>query len=114
MKKTLIILTGLFIIGCSHLTKEERAEKNCHDEALAFQMTESFVKNRLKSPSTAKFASIINDNVSMKNTEGCTHVVKSFVDSQNGFGATVRNKYVAVLTYSKETNRWTLNKINIR
>ena len=114
MKNILIILTGLFVIGCSHTTKKERAERDCHDKALAFQMAESFVKNRLKSPSTAKFASIIDDEVSMKNTENCTHIVKSFVDSQNVFGATIRNRYIAVLTYSKETDRWTLDKINIR
>jgi len=116
MKKIIMmfIIMGLFLTGCSRETKEEIAERECHDTVISFQMAKIFVKKRLKAPSTAKFASIVDDGVSIKNRRKCTHKVKAFVDSQNGFGAMIRNYYEVTMTYEKDTSKWYLDKIEIK
>jgi hypothetical protein len=60
----------------------------------AYVISQSFVKQRLKSPKSADFSlmdfsySKVNDN---------TITVKSYVDSQNDYGTEIRNNYVIVL-----------------
>jgi len=116
MKKLVMLLLtmGIFLTGCSKETKEEKANRECHDTLSSFVVSQSFIKKRLKAPSTAKFATIVDDGVSIKNTKNCTHVVKAFVDSQNGFGAMIRNYYQVTMTYEKDTNRWHLDNIEIK
>jgi hypothetical protein len=55
-------------------------------------MCEDFVKDRLKSPSTAEFASIIANGVTVVK-DGKQYHMRSWVDSQNGFGAMLRTRF---------------------
>ncbi len=57
------------------------------------------VRKQLRSPATAKFS---EDRVVEE--VGATHYVHGVVDAQNGFGATVRNKYECIATAMGE--RW--------
>lgn len=50
------------------------------------------IKENLKSPSTAKFTSKL-DEVTIKDLGNNTYVVSSWVDSQNSFGATIRSDW---------------------
>lgn len=72
--------------------KEERKQKD--DAALNAQL---LVKRKLKSPSTAKFPPTSTAKIT-KSATG-TWIVSSYVDSQNGFGAMVRNDWVAEIKY---------------
>lgn len=56
-----------------------------------------FVKQRLKSPSTAEFPP--TSTATVKKTPNGTFVVSSYVDSQNAFGATLRSSWVAEIRY---------------
>ena len=116
MKKLIMVLfiMEIFLTGCSKETKEEKANRECHDTLSSFVVSQAFIKKRLKSPSTAKFATIIDDGVSIKNIKNCTHVVRAFVDSQNGFGAMIRNNYKVTITYEKDINKWHLDNIEIK
>lgn len=76
----------------------------------AFVMSQSFVEDRLKAPSSAKFpwmhtATIIDQGAGK-------FVVSSYVDSQNSFGAMLRSNYSATLTCSG--NDWRLVDLTIR
>lgn len=65
----------------------------------ALSMSQLFVKDRLKSPSSAEFG-YGEDQVFQKNDS--TFIVESYVDSQNSFGAMLRSKYVCTLYFDQE------------
>jgi len=74
------------------LPKEDTA-----DEWDAFFMSQTFVEKRLIAPSTAKFASLRQSQITKENKN--TWIIQSYVDSQNNFGAMIRTHYRAKLTY---------------
>lgn len=58
---------------------------------------ERFVTKRLKSPSTAKFASVIWDGVRAVKSGKNQYTFRSWVDSQNSFGAMIRTQFNCVI-----------------
>lgn len=72
---------------------------------------EDFVKARLRSPSTAKFASLWNVNFTDMGNR--TWRVASYVDSLNAFGAEVRTYFDAVVRYVGN-DRWELVSLDTR
>lgn len=85
--------------------------KEREEEALmsdAFYTSQAFIEQRLKSPSTAKFAS--RDESKVLNMGENLYVIVSYVDSQNGFGAMIRTKYNIALKYT-EDKKWKLERL---
>lgn len=82
---------------------EEYAKKYTDISALRF--SEDFVKERLKSPSTAEFISLteLMDGVPVTKVNDTTFVVNSWVDSQNSFGAMIRSQYSCKMTFIPST-----------
>jgi hypothetical protein len=70
--------------GASHPPKPAPTPGDAH------LICQQFVKDRLRSPSTAKFADL-NDVKAFK--EAGHFTVLGYGDSQNGFGAQVRTRY---------------------
>lgn len=87
----LAVLLALAGWGCSLLTGDDKegetggARYACHD----------WVEQRLKSPGSANFEDY--DEGSVTRT-GDTVVVRGWVDSDNSFGASVRNTYTCTVT----------------
>ena len=52
------------------------------------------VKARLKAPATAKFADIMKTQMAVK---GGTYTLLSHVDSENGYGANIRQRFLCEL-----------------
>ena len=95
---------------------EEKAqddEKACSSDVSAFVMSQTFVKQRLKAPSTADFPYISSDGVQTQYKGNCTHQVLAYVDSQNSFGAKIRTKYYVKLKNEKGTDSWKLLEIKL-
>lgn len=65
------------------------------------------VRGQLKSPSTAKFPGSLESNEQARETEDGERVWAGYVDSQNGFGATVRTAFIC--TYSPATQEFVAN-----
>lgn len=65
-------------------------------ETLAFIQCQDFVKERLRAPATADFPSLDRTSWDMSDN---TWVVKSYVDSQNGFGAMLRSNWHCKVQY---------------
>lgn len=82
------------------------AKRKCNDTILAYVTSKSFVKPRLKSPSTAVFPSA--SAISSTALGGCKFSVSAYVDAQNSFGATIRTPYSAILEYFPKENSWTI------
>lgn len=56
------------------------------------------VKEKLKSPSTAKFPASSSEYLAQKAEDENIWVVSGYVDAKNGFGATIRTKWIATFT----------------
>ncbi len=108
-----IALIMLFFPGCDNRTPEEIAEDNCKDTSLAFVVAREFVRDRLKSPSTAVFPLQVYDDVRVFYSGDCRHEIFAYVDAQNSFGATIRTPYYAKVEYRKATNRWILKNLDM-
>lgn len=79
--KSFVVLGGVGLIGCGPPANgaPQDAESAC----------ETFVKQQLKSPSTAQFTVTMHGQIV---GDGLWAVVGT-VDAQNSFGATIRNSY---------------------
>lgn len=74
----------------------------------AFSKMKSFVRSKLIAPSTAEFPSWVGDPPNIVQHEGGrTYVVMGYVDSQNVFGAMLRQNYIGRLRHEQDDN-WTL------
>lgn len=71
-------------------------------EYLAKTVCQGFVKKQLKSPTSARFSEESATKASGRWT------VSGVVDSQNSFGAMVRNQYTCTTTYQKDGDQWNL------
>ena len=110
--------TPMMIVGLPDRSQSSRtasassgygSEKECGDEASAFVASKDYVKTRLKSPATADFPFLDFQHAEM---EDCQMLIRSYVDSQNGFGAMIRSNYDAVLEYKRD--RWELVALRIK
>lgn len=79
----------------------------------ACAMSQTFVRQQLKAPSTATFPPRTEENCGASKI-GETWQVHSFVDSQNSFGAMIRSEYWVKMVYDPEGKTWTLTEITIR
>ena len=97
--------------GCG-LTDLDSNSANEVTEWHACSITEKFVSDRLKAPTTATFP---RGNCSAAKTDK-SWTVRGYVDSQNSFGAMLRGKYFATVRTTEWKNGrwyWELDSINI-
>lgn len=65
---------------------------------MARVMIEDFVKRRLGSPGTVKFPGLFSgDRREVEELSGGRYRLRSYVDSQNAFGALIRTSFEAVV-----------------
>lgn len=112
------ILVGLIIIGSlfssggdtTTSTKEKKPAVSWEEQdnsIAAYIMAERFVKERLKSPSTAKFPGrSVTKNQIIKGEDN-QYIISSYVDSQNSFGATIRTNFMVIVKQVDKDN-WRL------
>jgi hypothetical protein len=108
-----VVLVAAFLVWCgtrdSNATSSTRpaaaaeAPKPAHDKIGAWVMAQEFVKRRLKAPGTADFGSVFKDYQNpdhvVTDLGSGKYKVRGWVDSQNGFGATVRSDFALTLHY---------------
>lgn len=73
-------------------------------------MAQLFIKDKLKSPSSAKFPVYGDSNVSIKKAKNY-YKVSGYVDAQNSFGVELRNAFIVYL--EKNGSNYTLKNCNI-
>ncbi len=89
--------------------KRKNAWKTKDESIEAWLLAKDYVKRSLKSPASADFP-WYDDSFIYK--RGTTYTVRSYVDSQNGFGALIRSTFVVELQQISKKN-WKLISINI-
>lgn len=75
-------------------------------------MSQLFVKDALKAPSTAKFP-VYSEDMVVDGGDG-SFIVSAYVDAQNSFGAMMRSNYVCIMQYDKATDEWALKGLDIK
>ena len=93
----IVILAGCIIIATSGTEIKKGANLKLNGSGInhyeAYSYAKDFITPKLKSPSSASFASYgeqSNHVTYMGNNE---YRINSYVDSQNSFGATIRTKF---------------------
>lgn len=64
---------------------------------LAYTYSEDCVKKILKAPGTAKFPGLLEKADHIKDLGGGRYQINSWVDSQNGFGALLRSRFLCIV-----------------
>lgn len=82
------------------------------DRSDACFISQKFVKQNLKAPSTAEFPMWTEENCKAT-PNGDVWKVRSYVDAQNGFGAMIRSDYGVEMRYHPDADNWTLLDILI-
>ncbi len=108
---------GIFLVlaagSSDDRTPEQKAEDNCKDTDMAFVMSQTFVEDKLKSPSTAEFPYSSSKGVNVHYQGECRHKISAYVDAQNSFGAMIRTKYYAEVQNEKGTDIWRLLNLKL-
>lgn len=110
----LLVLAGFLGAPSQPLTEEQKLverKEECSDTITPMYYVEKAVKARLKSPSTADFP--FYDKSQIQHLGDCVYHVRSYVDSQNGFGATIRSNFYVRIKRGETENDWQVQNIEI-
>jgi hypothetical protein len=69
------------------------------DPILAYNYAKDFIKDRLKSPSTAEFPGTFEKKNHVTDLGNGVYQINSWVDSQNGFGAMIRSRWSCRISF---------------
>jgi len=96
--------------GGTHRVSNWRTEDN---STMAYIMVEDFVKERLISPSSARFPGVFDGRADHITSLGNRRYrITSWVDSQNSFGAVLRTHFTAEIEQIDE-DRWRLISLDM-
>lgn len=78
-------------------------------DTLAYVMTQDAVRSRLKSPRSADFPAL---PLKVVEHPGCLYDVVAYVDATNGFGASLRRRYVAAIR-AFDDGTWQVQELQV-
>lgn len=103
MRRIAVLVATVALLGAC-------AEDDSDPRANAFYVCAEFVERRLKSPASADFPNYFSAP-SMVSGDAPTYTVRSYVDSENGFGANIRTRFTCTVTDIGD--EWRLDNINL-
>ena len=105
-----VILSFVLAKACASATSSDENSIGINE---AYIISKDFVDDNLKAPSSSNFTG----NYSYDDLGGNEFQIKSEVDSENSFGASLREKWTVKLKYNggewTDKNNWTLESIQI-
>jgi hypothetical protein len=107
------IIGAIMILADLIRSKDHDAELSCGDSGMAFVMSQTFIKRRLRAPATASFPWSFADGVKVLDFGDCEFRVKAYVDAENAFSANIRSVYTMNLRFNPSDESWTARNINI-
>jgi hypothetical protein len=99
LKNLLSILSIVVFIFIAFGSSDSDSDSSSSEDLLAYNYAETYVKQRLKSPSTAEFAGLFEKRDHITKVGDREYKITSYVDSQNGFGATLRSKWSCTIKF---------------
>lgn len=112
---TLVVILAFvvfFFSNCGGSSNSSSTTSKQPDKFDAYVMSQLFVKDALKAPSTAKFP-VYSEDMVVDGGDG-SFIVSAYVDAQNSFGAMMRSNYVCIMQYDKATDEWALKGLDIK
>jgi hypothetical protein len=103
------VLAGIILLLCVLGAFPKTTDKPGDNKRGAYRYSREFVERRLKEPSSAKFCDY--DESKVVSLGGDMYRVNSCVDSQNSFGAMIRNNYTCKLRTIED--KWYLDDLDI-
>lgn len=112
----IVVVSSVLIWSKSgETTSDNTQNRHQSSDTSAFVQCKNFVQERLRAPATADFPFLERTSWDMGNN---TWVVKSHVDSQNGFGAMIRSKWYCKVQYvggnTSDPRSWHLLAIELQ
>lgn len=98
MRCLFALVAAVLVSGCQR--------DPCEDDFAALYYSQRLIEPLLRSPGTAEFPGRRDRGVIVNQEGECRFRVAGYVDSQNGFGGTVRTRYVMDLEYDRRSERW--------
>lgn len=89
-----LVVCAIILPAMFNATSKAPSERDM--ASLAGIHCQEFVKTQLKAPSTADFPSLGGSTSKIDNS---TYLVRSYVDAQNSFGATIRSNWICKIQY---------------
>lgn len=83
----------------SYKPKSEKSYNTYHSPSYAYIQAETFIKKKLKSPSTAEFPGVFEKKDHIVSMGGSKYKISSWVDSQNSYGAMMRTNFSCVIEF---------------
>jgi hypothetical protein len=117
-KKSMFVLffLGLLIYLFSGEKKPDAPE--IPDETDAFVYCQLHIKKALRSPASADFPSITADGnkivLMKKGPPEWQYFVRSYVDSQNGFGAMIRTHFTCTMNKQPQWDHWVVEDVKLK
>ena len=115
---TLVVILAFVVFffsncgGSSNSSNSSSTTSKQPDKFDAYVMSQLFVEDALKAPSTAKFP-VYSEDMVVDGGDG-SFIVSAYVDAQNSFGAMMRSNYVCIMQYDKATDEWALKGLDIK
>ena len=101
-----LVIVFLFV-KCAYSCGENWSNGSDNPAIGAYIASKDFVRENLKAPSTAKFASFSDSKYEKLSSD--KYKVVSYVDSQNSFGAMVREYFICIVR--KGSKQWYLEEL---
>lgn len=96
----LLVILAVVIFFAVTCSRSGADKNNKHSLMEAFIMSQDFVKQRLKAPASAQFATNCDEGSNQLNDS--SFFIVGHVDSQNSFGALLRSNYTCRITFTDE------------
>lgn len=101
---TVLIIIGILVIGNIYNSYRNNgtqySSSTTNDDIKAYRLSKEAVIKRLKAPGTAEFPGIIESKDHYKEVSYGRFEINSWVDSQNSFGAMIRQNYSCTMVKS--------------
>ncbi|MBC3621890.1 Uncharacterised protein [Vibrio metschnikovii] len=108
----ILCIIWLLPINDSSPDRIKNTSKDSHSSVEAAHICQQFVRERLLSPRTANFPSLVATSRHTTDLEGGRYRISSYVDAQNAFGAEVRTQFICTVKYEGEWN-WRLENLDM-
>lgn len=104
-----VALFFLYVVGSSNDGQNPNKSSETDQVTVCF-MARQYIEKSLKAPGSAKFQDCFEVNI--QDLGGDKFKVSGYVDSQNAFGAMLRNYYVVQMKYTGD-KKWQLLDVRI-
>lgn len=108
----IVSLFALLYISSFFIDDDPNAWKTHQSRNLSYTLMQDFVKDRLKSPRTAKFPNIFTKDEHVNYLGNQKYEIDSYVDSENSFGAVIRTHFIGVIE-QKDEDTWSLISLEL-